>query len=225
MHFGRPIETGKKYMNNQAMQSFAAATLAPVEAYKLLAGSVVPRPIAWVSSVDADGVPNLAPFSFFTVVSANPPVLCFCPSVREAKNGLRAAKDTLENIRATGEFVVNIVSEETVEAMNRTAAQLPPEADEFSYAGLTAIPGEQVRAPRVAEAKVQMECRLRQIVEVSAEVMGGSIVLGEVVRFHVSEAVLEPGFHIAPEKLRAVGRMAGSGYIHTGGGFELVRPG
>jgi flavin reductase (DIM6/NTAB) family NADH-FMN oxidoreductase RutF len=211
-------------MDKQTMQSFAAASLAPVEAYKLLSGSVVPRPIAWVSSLDADGVPNLAPFSFFTVVSANPPVVCFCPSVREAKNGMRATKDTLENIRTTGEFVVNIVSEETAEAMNQTAAQLPPEANEFAHACLTPIPGEQVRAPRVAEAKVQMECRLRQIVEVSAEVMGGSLVLGDVVRFHISDSVLEPDFHVAPEKLRAVGRMAGSGYVRTRDGFELQRP-
>ena len=213
-----------KNMNRQAMQSFETASLAPVEIYKLLAGSVVPRPIAWVSTLDADGVPNLAPFSFFTVASANPPVLCFCPSVREAKNGLRAHKDTLENIRATGEFVVNIVSEETVEAMNQTAAQLHPEEDEFAHAELTPVPGEHVQAPRVAEAKVQMECRLRQIIEISAEVMGGSIVLGEVICFHISEAVLEPGFHIAPEKLRAVGRMAGSGYIRTRDGFDLQRP-
>jgi flavin reductase (DIM6/NTAB) family NADH-FMN oxidoreductase RutF len=214
----------KQQTEQQTVQSFAAEALAPLEVYKILAGSVVPRPIAWVSTVDAQGVANLAPFSFFTVASANPPVVCFCPSVREPRDGLRATKDTLENIRATGEFVVNIVSEETVEAMNQTAAQLPPEADEFAHAGLTAIPGEAVRAPRVGEAKVQMECRLRQILEVSAEVMGGSLVLGDVVRFHISEAVLAPGFHIAPEKLLAVGRMAGSGYIRTQDGFDLERP-
>ena len=206
------------------MQSFDARSLTPMENYKLLSGSVVPRPIAWVSTVDAAGVPNLAPFSFFTAASANPPVLCFCPSIREAKNGLRATKDTLENIRATGEFVVNVVSEEVVEAMNQTAAQLPPEADEFAVAGLTAVPGELVRAPRVGEARVQMECRLLQVVEVSALEMGGSMVLGEVVRFHVSEAVLEPGLHVAPEKLRAVGRMAGSGYVRTSDRFALERP-
>ncbi len=209
---------------SRAMQSFDAQSLTPMENYKLIAGSVVPRPIAWVSTVDAAGVANLAPFSFFTAASANPPVLCFCPSVREAKNGLRATKDTLENIRATGEFVVNIVSEETVEAMNQTAAQLPPEADEFVAAGLTAIAGELVRAPRVAEARVQMECRLLRIVEVSSLPMGGSLVLGEVVRFHVSDTVLEPGLHVAPEKLRAVGRMAGSGYVRTSDRFELERP-
>ncbi len=212
-------------MEMQKTQSFAAAALSPMENYKLLAGSVVPRPIAWVSTVDAAGARNLAPYSFFTVVSANPPVLCFCPGVREAKNGLRATKDTLENIRATGEFVVNIVAEDTAEAMNATAAQLPAGEDEFVQAGLTAVPGEMVRAPRVGEAKVQMECRLRQIVEVSEAVFGAVIVLGEVVRYHVSEAVLEPGFHVAPGKLEAVGRMAGSAYVRTRDLFELERPG
>jgi flavin reductase (DIM6/NTAB) family NADH-FMN oxidoreductase RutF len=218
------VSFGERVMAIQ-MESFATGSLKPAEIYKLLSGSVVPRPIAWVSTVDGAGVRNVAPYSFFTVVSANPPVLCFCPAVREQKDGLRATKDTLENIRATGEFVVNIVTEETVEAMNQTAAQLAPEEDEFVRAGLTAVDGVDVRAPRVGEAKVQMECRLRQIVEVSAAVMGGSIVLGEVVRFHVSEAVLEPGFHVAPEKLKAVGRLAGLGYVRTGDRFELERPG
>ncbi len=207
------------------MQSFDAGTLTPKENYKLLSGSVVPRPIAWVSTVDAAGIRNLAPYSFFTVVSANPPILCFCPSPREAGDGLRASKDTLENVRATGEFVVNIVTEATVAAMNATAAQLLPEMDEFTLAGLTSLPGELVRAPRVAEAAVQMECRLTQIVEVSALPLGGSLVLGEVVRFHVSEAVLEPGLHIASEKLKAVGRMAGASYVRTRDRFELERPG
>ncbi len=206
------------------MPSFDADSLQPNENYKLLAGSVVPRPIAWVSTVDAAGIRNLAPFSWFTAVSANPPMVCFCPSLREAKDGLRSTKDTLENVRATGEFVVNIVSEDMVEAMNQTAAQLPPEEDEFLRAGVTAVPGELVRAPRVAEARVQMECRLRQVIEVSKEVMGGAMVLGEVVRFHVSDAVLEPGMHVVPDKLQAVGRLAGSSYVRTRDRFDLQRP-
>ncbi len=205
-------------------RSFDAAELTPMDNYKLLAGSVVPRPIAWVSTVNASGVRNLAPFSWFTAASANPPVVCFCPSLREAKDGLRSTKDTLENVRATGVFVVNIVSDELVEAMNQTAAQLPPDVDEFVRAGVTAIAGVAVDAPRVAEAKVQMECRLTQIVEVSDKVMGGSIVLGQVVRFHVREDVLAAGMHVLPEELKAVGRMAGSTYIHTSDRFDLDRP-
>ncbi len=206
------------------MQTFDTASLSPADNYKLLSGSIVPRPIAWVSTVDADGARNLAPYSFFTAVCANPPMVCFCPGVREAKDGLRATKDTLENIRATGEFVVNIVSEPLAEAMNGTAAQLPADGDEFTLAGLTALPGELVRAPRVAEARVQMECRLREIVGVSTLPMGGSLVLGEVLRFHIADEVLEPGLHIAPDKLQAVGRMAGADYVRTRDRFALERP-
>ncbi len=206
------------------MQTFDTASLSPDDNYKLLSGSVVPRPIAWVSTVDADGARNLAPYSFFTAVCANPPIVCFCPGVREAKDGLLATKDTLENIRATGEFVVNIVSEPLTGAMNRTAAQLPANEDEFTLAGLTALPGELVRAPRVAEARVQMECRLKEIVDVSTLPMGGSLVLGQVLRFHIAEEVLEPGLHIVPDKLQAVGRMAGADYVRTTNRFALERP-
>ena len=206
------------------MQTFDAALLSSKDNYKLLSGAVVPRPIAWVSSVDAAGVRNLAPYSYFVAVSANPPVLCFCPSVREPEEGLSTTKDTLANVRATGQFVVNIVSEELTERMNATSAQLPPGEDEFSICGLTPIPGEAVRAPRVAEAKVQMECRLMRIVEVSAKPGGGSLVLGEVLRWHVSEDVLQPGYKIDHDTLRAVGRMAGSEYVRTGDRFALACP-
>ncbi len=206
------------------MKSFEAASLTPKDNYKLLSGSVIPRPIAWVSTVDADGVRNLAPYSFFVAVSANPPAVCFCPSVREAENGLLPIKDTLVNVRATGEFVVNVVSEELTERMSATSAQLKPGEDEFTLAGLTAMPGERVRAPRVGEAKVQMECRLLQIVEVGTGVMGGSLVLGEVLLWHISEEVLEPGYKIDHDRLRAVGRMAGSDYVRTGNRFTLPRP-
>ncbi len=207
-----------------SVQSFDPAELTPLENYKLLAGSVLPRPIAFVSSVDLSGVRNLAPYSFFTVASSNPPVLCFSAGVREPKNGLARHKDTLENIRLTGEFVVNIVSEDFAAQMNRTAAQVPPSVDEFELAGLTPLPGEAVRAPRVAESRVQMECRLLQIIEVSKLPLGGSLVLGEVVRFHLSNSVLGDALHIDPDKLQAVGRMAGSDYIRTNDRFALERP-
>jgi flavin reductase (DIM6/NTAB) family NADH-FMN oxidoreductase RutF len=206
------------------LSSFDPATLSPQENYKLLAGAVLPRPIAFVSSVDSDGVRNLAPYSFFTVASANPPVVCFAPATREPGNGLGAHKDTLANIRLTGEFVVNIVSEDFVDQMNQTAAQVPPSVDEFTLAGLTPLASDMVQAPRVAESRVQMECRLVQIVEVSRLPMGGSLVLGEVVRFHVAVEVLAGELRIDPDKLRAVGRMAGSDYVRTTDRFALERP-
>jgi flavin reductase (DIM6/NTAB) family NADH-FMN oxidoreductase RutF len=206
------------------IHSFNPAELTAQDNYKLLAGSVLPRPIAFVSTMDEQGVLNLAPYSFFTVASANPPIVCFCPSVREPKDGLGALKDTLANIRATGEFVVNIVSEDFVEQMNQTAAQVPPWVDEFVLAGLTSLASEVVLPPRVAESRVQMECRLVQIVEASKLPMGGSIVLGEVVRFHVAGEVLAGEMRIDPDKLRAVGRMAGSAYVRTTDRFDLERP-
>ncbi len=206
------------------MQGLDPDRLQPGETYKLLAGSVVPRPIAFVATVDQAGVRNVAPYSFFTVVSANPPVVCFCPAMREPANGLEAHKDTLANVRATGEFVVNIVSVDFVEKMNASAAQVASDVDEFALAGLTPVESDLVRAPGVGQSRVRMECRLLQVVEVSELVMGGCLVLGRVVRFHVAEDVLRPGMHIDPEPLNAVGRMAGSTYIRTQDRFDLERP-
>ena len=207
-----------------AMTTLVPAEQKPQDIYKLLVGSVVPRPIAFVSSMDADGVRNLAPFSFFTVASANPPVVCFCPMTRSSTNsGLQPTKDTLRNIIATREFVVNVVSEEFVEKMNACSAELPPEVDEFLVSGLTPIASDIVRPPRVGEAHVQMECRLQQVIQVSTEPLGGSLVLGEVLRFHVSASLLD-NFRIDPEKLQAIGRMAGSTYARTRDRFDMERP-
>jgi flavin reductase (DIM6/NTAB) family NADH-FMN oxidoreductase RutF len=193
------------------------STVSPVDIYKLLVGSVVPRPIAFVSTISPEGVPNLAPFSFFTVASANPPVLCFTASFREPR------KDTLVNIRATKEFVVNIVSEEFGAKMNVTSGEYPYGVDEFAEAGLTAAPSDLVRPPRVKESHVNMECRLLQTIEVSNRPMGGTLILGEVVRFHIDDAIVE-GFRIDPDALAAVGRMAGNTYTRTRDRFDLIRP-
>ncbi|MGB7741920.1 MAG: flavin reductase family protein, partial [Terracidiphilus sp.] len=147
--------------------------------YKLMVGIIVPRPIAFVSTIDAAGVLNLAPFSYFTACGSNPPVVCFSTAVRA---GARSHKDTLRNVEATGEFVVNVVSEEFAAQMNATAAEVPPEVDEFVLSGLTPLASDLVKPPRVAESKVQMECRLYQIVTVSEKPGGGILVLGEVLR-------------------------------------------
>jgi flavin reductase (DIM6/NTAB) family NADH-FMN oxidoreductase RutF len=198
--------------------------LDPTDIYKLLNGVVVPRPIAFVSSRDAAGVLNVAPFSYYNAVCANPPVISFSAAYRAPKDGLASSKDTLANIRATGEFVVNVVTEEIAQAMNQAAAQVPPDVDEFALAGLTPLASEVVTVPRVAEAKVQLECRLHQIVTISEQPLGASLVLGEVVRFHISSTVLRERFHIDQGELHAVGRMAGSEYIRTSDRFELERP-
>jgi flavin reductase (DIM6/NTAB) family NADH-FMN oxidoreductase RutF len=188
--------------------------------YKLMVGSIVPRPIALVSSLDEKNVRNLAPFSYFTACSSNPPVVVFCPILRPAPP---QAKDTLRNVLATREFVVNIVSEDFAQGMNATAAQVPPEVDEFELSGLTPIPSELIKPPRVGESPIHMECRLLQTVQVSDKPGGGTLVLGEVLRFHVREDLIDD-FRIDPDKLRAIGRMAGSTYARTTDRFELERP-
>src|SRR5271154_5632523 len=202
------------------MLAFDPANHSPNDIYKLMVGSIVPRPIALVSSVDEGGVRNLAPFSYFTACSSNPPVVVFCPILRPTPP---MAKDTLRNILATREFVVNIVSEEFAERMNATAAQVGPEIDEFALSGLTPVASELIKPPRVAESHVHMECRLLQVVQVSDQPGGGTLVLGEVLRFHVRQDLIE-NFRIDPDKLRAVGRMAGSTYARTTDRFELERP-
>jgi flavin reductase (DIM6/NTAB) family NADH-FMN oxidoreductase RutF len=207
------------------MRTFDPAHESAQNIYKLMIGAIVPRPIAFVSSLDERGVRNLAPFSFFTAVSADPPVVLFCPMVRmeDPERGLAAHKDTLLNIIATREFVINVVTESIIEKVNATSAQVPPEIDEFELAGLTPMPSELVKPPRVAESPVQMECRLLRIVEVSDRPSGGSIVLGEVLRFHVREDLVE-NFRIDPDKLAAVGRMGGPTYVRTRDRFDLQRP-
>ena len=207
-------------MRENRMLSFNPTSMMPADVYKLLIGAVVPRPIAFVSTVDTTNVKNLAPFSFFTVASSNPPAVVFCSSVPGRD---RAMKDTLRNVLDTREFVLNVVSEEFAEQMNQCSATVPPEVDEFELSGLTALTSELVKPPRVAESQVQMECRLLQVVTVSDKPMGGNLVIGEVLRFHVAEGIMN-NFQIDPDKLRAIGRMAGVTYCRTTDRFELRRP-
>jgi flavin reductase (DIM6/NTAB) family NADH-FMN oxidoreductase RutF len=192
----------------------------PADIYKLMIGAIVPRPIAFVSTLSAAGVRNLAPFSFFTAISANPPVICFAPMVRSSDGSL---KDTLRNIREMGEFVVNVVSEEIAERMNACAPEFPPDVDEFEVSGLTPVVSDLVRPPRVAESKISMECRMFQIVEVSGKPLGGRLVLGEVLRFHTADGLID-NFRIDSDELRAIGRMAGSEYVKTTDRFTMIRP-
>ncbi len=191
------------------------------EVYKLMTGAIVPRAIAWVSSVNADGQPNLAPFSFFTAVCSLPPTILFCTSVRNTDGDF---KDTLHNIRATGEFVVNFVTEALAEQMNITATELPANVNEFERAGLTPEPSQVVNVPRVAESPIHFECKLNQVVTISDAPGGGSIVLGTIVHMHISETIYREGNKIDFAAYQPVGRLAGAGYTRVNDLFDMLRP-
>ena len=210
------------------MLTFNPANCDLKQNYKLLTGIVVPRPIALVSTIDRNGVVNLAPFSAFNLVGANPPAVLFCPALRvpgssDASSHSDLRKDTLRNVEGTGEFVVNVVNEAIAAAVNDTAAEVPPEVNEFQLAGLTAIASEAVRPPRVAESPAQMECKLLQVIYVSRAPGAGVIVLGEVVRFHVRQDLFND-FRIDPAGLDAMGRMAGNTWVRTRDRIKLIRP-
>lgn len=196
-------------------------TLPNLSVYKLMSGSILPRPIGWVSSVDAEGRPNLAPYSFFNGVCPNPPHVLFCPNIRRTDG---SNKDTLNNVRATGEFVLNIVTETLAAAMNITAAEVPADVDEFEAAGLTIAPSVTVKPPRVAESPIHFECKVAQIVDISDEPGGGSVVIGRVVHLHIDDRLLIDGDKIDLAALQPVGRLAGGGYCRVTDLFELERP-
>ena len=190
--------------------------MSATDVYKLMIRIIVPRPIAWISSVSADGVRNVAPFSFFAGITADPPAVCFAPARKPG--GVK--KDTLSNVEATGEFVVNVVTEDCAEAMNDTATDYPSEVDEFERAGLTAVASEIVVPPRVGESPIQMECKLQTTVEVGNK--GAVLVIGEVVMFHIDERVVADG-EVDARLLKAVGRMGGQEYTRTDDWFVLER--
>ena len=197
-----------------------ARELSSRDAYRLMIGSIVPRAIAWVSTLSKDGQPNLAPFSFFTGITSSPPSLCFSPIHRAG-----AFKDTLRNVADTGEFVVNVVTEEVAAAMNATSEELPPEVDEFVVAGLTPAPSVRVRPLRVAESPIQMECRLDQLVDVGRGPGASTLVIGEILAWHVRDDLYDAErARIRIDRLHAIGRLAGDWYTRTRDQFELVRP-
>lgn len=193
--------------------------LANQERYKLLVGAIVPRPIAWVSTMSADGRLNLAPFSYFTAVCPNPMTLLFCPGWSAERN---RRKDTWINVEQTGEFVVNIVNEDTKEAMNLTATEFDQGENEFVWAGVTPAPSTRIAVPRVAESPISFECKVQRIVVVHDGPGGGAAVFGEVVAVHVRDDLLENG-RILPQLLQPIGRMAGDAYAHINDLFFMRR--
>lgn len=201
------------------MGSFDPADLDHTDAYKLMTGLVVPRPIGWIGTQDDNGSPNLAPYSFFQCVATNPPIVLFSAGVT---NGHQ--KDSLLNARTSGVFTCNMVGRATSEAMNASAAELGRGESEFDFAGLTPVPAAEVDAPLVAEAKATLECRVQQIVELGEPPVENAVVFGEVVRITVDDELLD-GTRIDFDGLDAVGRLAGSAYATTRDRFSLERPG
>lgn len=196
--------------------SFALEDLKGADGYKLGSGLIVPRPIGWIGSVDADGNTNLAPYSFFNMVSGFPPTFVFSPG-----NGMR--RDTLENVRAVPEFTINIVTDEVVDVMNDTAASLEAGESEFDLPGITAVPSHVVRPPMVGECKATIECVVDTIVPVGDETHGNSLVIGHAVMFHVDDSLLD-GTRVDQALLRAVGRHVGNAYSRSHDLFDIDRP-
>ena len=186
---------------------------------RVLTGVIVPRPIAFVSTMSASGLVNLAPYSFFNAVAYAPPTIIFSSSRRAGSK----QKDTLANIEETGEFVVNIVVDDIAEAMNKTSAEYPTAVSEFEIAGLTEAPSDLIKPPRVAESPVNMECRLIQIVPLGQGSHQHGLVIGEVVYMHIRDDIID-GHRINHQNLKPTGRLAGNMYCHTADIFEMVRP-
>ncbi|WP_088006092.1 flavin reductase family protein [Indiicoccus explosivorum] len=188
-------------------------------AYKLMTGSIVPRPIAWISSIDENGERNLAPFSFFTVASRKPPMLCVSigPGVGERKG---TVKDTLENIRSQKQYVINIATTALGNEMHTSSSNFPSEVDEFEAAGLTPIESAAIRPPRIAEAPISFEMELDQIIELGSD----HLVLGKIVHYHIQDEYYLGNYKVDLEKLRPLGRLAGN-YSEATNFFTLPREG
>ncbi len=191
-------------------------TLEPREAYRLFITCIVPRPIAFVSTVSPEGVTNAAPFSFFGGVSSNPPMLAVSIGRRRGEE-----KDTARNIRATGEFVVNVVTEDLAGRMNQASASYAADVSEFDAVGLTPLPSDVVAPPRIAESPLHMECVAERTLEVGAG--PNLLAIGRVVRFHIDDALYSEG-EVDVEALRPVGRLGGPRYARVRDLFELERP-
>ena len=186
--------------------------------YKLLAGSLVPRPIAFVSTVNKYDVPNAAPFCFFMGVTPNPPTIALS-IIRRGDGGDK--KDTIRNIENARDFVINVVDEALASAMNMASGSYPSDMSEFDVTGLTPVPSEYIKSPRIGESPIQMECKLRTIVELGD--LPASIVIGEIVCMHIKDSVLTDG-QIDFKKLKPVGRLGETIYARMADLFEMNRP-
>ena len=188
--------------------------------FKTLLSCVLPRPIAFVSTISADGVPNLAPFSFFNAVGTKPPAVIFSPATKADGS----EKDTIVNLRSVKEFVVNVVPYDIRDAMNESSYAFTPDVNEFDAAGFTPVESKFVRPLRVAESPVHLECKLMQIVPVGDGPLCANICIGEIVCFHVADEMLLEDGSVDVEKIDLVGRLGGSNYSTIRDRFKMAKP-
>lgn len=195
-----------------AYRTFDPNDAAGRDTYFLLTGMVIPRPVAWISTVAPDGTANIAPFSFTTVLSSDPPIVCFISS---------GVKDSMRNAQDTGDFVYNIGGEDLLDYLNMTAADLHRDESEFAWVKLTPRPSDVVASPRLGEAPISMECKLLEVIEFGGG--AGNLVAGEVLRIHVAERIITND-RVDPEKLKPICRLSGSNYATLGEIITLKRP-
>lgn len=195
-------------------------SITPRDFYFQMVSLITPRPIAWVSTISSDGVPNLAPYSFFNGISAAPPSVVFSPVNRP--DGSK--KDTVVNIEANGEFVINVVSRKIAEKMNVTAGDYELDENEFEIAGLTQLPSQTVKPFRVGESAAHFECELLQIVNVGEGPLAANLIIGQIKHLHIADEMLDDRGRVDPEKLDNVGRLGGAFYSTTRDRFEIERP-
>lgn len=204
------------------MLSFDPKDLSTGRLHGYLLSAVAPRPIAFASTIDADGNPNLSPFSFFNVFSANPPIMIFSPARRVRDN---TTKHTLENVEAVKEVVINVVNYDIVHQMSLSSTEYPKDINEFEKAGLTMLPSDKVKPFRVAESPVQFECKVNEIVNLGTEGGAGNLIICEVVKLHISDEVMNADSTINQEALDLVARAGGSYYSRAKRGFfEIPKP-
>lgn len=202
-----------------SLLSIDPALMSERENYKFLIGSIIPRPIAFVTTISKDGVLNGAPFSYFNIVSSNPPMISL--SIQRSAG---SQKDTARNIIDSKQFVVHIVDEHNVEKINKTAASLPSDQSEVMLANLTSVDSVKISVPGVKEAKIRMECSLEHSLELgSSDSPGCDFIIGRVVQFHIEDEIYENG-RIDARGLAAVSRLAGNNYAKIGEIFEIERP-
>ncbi len=204
------------------MTSFEPKALSVERLHSLLLSSIAPRPIAFASTLDTEGRPNLSPFSFFNVFSANPPILIFSPARRVRDN---TSKHTLENVENTREVVINVVNYDLVQQASLSSTEYPEGINEFEKAGLTMLESDIVKPYRVAESPVQLECKVNEIIKLGTEGGAGNLIICEMVKLHVANEVLEDDGSINQEKLDLVARVGGSYYSRANKGFfEIPKP-